>query len=53
LTISWQPRHRGGDDRAREAAQGRDRGLAFLIELAALKGREKLAGYQIATLISY
>ena len=28
-------------------------GLAFLIELAALKGRDKLAGYQIATLISY
>ena len=28
-------------------------GLAFLIELAALKGREKLAGYEIATLISY
>jgi adenine phosphoribosyltransferase len=28
-------------------------GLAFLIELAALKGRDKLAGYDIATLISY
>ena len=28
-------------------------GLAFLIELAALKGREKLAGYEIATLIQY
>jgi adenine phosphoribosyltransferase len=28
-------------------------GLAFLIELAALKGRDKLAGYEIATLISY
>ena len=28
-------------------------GLAFLIELAALKGRDKLAGYDIATLIQY
>jgi adenine phosphoribosyltransferase len=28
-------------------------GLAFLIELAALKGRDKLAGYEIATLIKY
>jgi adenine phosphoribosyltransferase len=28
-------------------------GLAFLIELAALKGRDKLAGYEIATLITY
>src|SRR5881628_2841572 len=27
--------------------------LAFLIELAALKGRDKLAGYEIATLIKY
>ena len=27
--------------------------LAFLIELVALKGREKLAGYDIATLIQY
>jgi hypothetical protein len=26
-------------------------GLAFLIELAALKGREKLSGYEIITLI--
>jgi adenine phosphoribosyltransferase len=28
-------------------------GLAFLIELTALKGREKLGGYEILTLISY
>ena len=28
-------------------------GLAFLIELSALKGRDKLAGYEIATLIKY
>src|SRR3989441_6007138 len=28
-------------------------GLAFLIELAALKGRDKLAGYDIVTLIKY
>jgi adenine phosphoribosyltransferase len=28
-------------------------GLAFLIELGALKGRDKLAGYDIATLIKY
>ena len=28
-------------------------GLAFLIEIAALKGRDKLAGYEIATLIKY
>jgi adenine phosphoribosyltransferase len=28
-------------------------GLAFLIELEALKGRDKLAGYEIATLIKY
>jgi len=28
-------------------------GLAFLIELAALKGRDKLSGYHIATLIKY
>jgi adenine phosphoribosyltransferase len=28
-------------------------GLAFLIELEALKGRDKLAGYDIATLIKY
>ena len=28
-------------------------GLAFLIELAALKGRDKLSGYEIATLIKY
>jgi adenine phosphoribosyltransferase len=28
-------------------------GLAFLIELGALKGREKLSGYEIATLIRY
>ena len=28
-------------------------GLAFLIELAALKGRDKLSGYDIATLIKY
>jgi adenine phosphoribosyltransferase len=28
-------------------------GLAFLIELTALKGREKLGGYDILTLISY
>jgi len=27
--------------------------LAFLIELTALKGREKLAGYDVVTLISY
>jgi adenine phosphoribosyltransferase len=27
--------------------------LAFLIELTALKGREKLHGYDIVTLISY
>ena len=28
-------------------------GLAFLSGLAALKGRDKLTGYDIATLISY
>ena len=28
-------------------------GLAFLIELSALKGREKLSGFDIVTLISY
>src|SRR5205814_4440275 len=28
-------------------------GLALLIELAALKGRDKLSGYYIATLINY
>jgi len=27
--------------------------LAFLIELSALKGREKLSGFDIVTLISY
>jgi len=31
--------------------QGEIVGLAFLIELAALKGRDRLAGYDIATLI--
>ena len=33
--------------------QGEIVGLAFLIELSALKGREKLASYDIVTLISY
>jgi adenine phosphoribosyltransferase len=28
-------------------------GVAFLIELTALKGRDKLAGYQVLSLISY
>jgi adenine phosphoribosyltransferase len=33
--------------------QGEIVALAFLIELTALKGREKLSGYDIVTLISY
>lgn len=36
-----------------ERLKGKVVGLAFLIELSALKGREKLKGYDVETLIKY
>ena len=36
-----------------EKIGGRVAGIAFLVELCELAGRDKLAGYKITTLISY
>ena len=36
-----------------EQLKGKIVGIAFLIELAGLKGKEKLKGYQVYSLIKY